>query len=127
MRQEDITREIDLRNETVERAKQNLSVAVEESGAVVTSGQLPVIKAYEGHLTALFQNLIGNAVKYRSEETPRIHIAVQEVDSMCPVRGGRQRDWDCAGVSSEGVCGILNDCMAGRFQEPALAWPFVRG
>jgi signal transduction histidine kinase len=41
---------------------------------------LPLVRVYRGHFQPLFQNLIGNAIKYRSERPPRIHIAVQEVD-----------------------------------------------
>ena len=46
-----------------------------ESGAVVTHGPLPAVMANETMLTQLFQNLIGNSIKYRSALTPEIHIA----------------------------------------------------
>jgi signal transduction histidine kinase len=42
----------------------------------VTFDHLPTVPAKEDMLTQLFQNLIGNSIKYRSEVTPRIHISV---------------------------------------------------
>ncbi len=77
--QEQSAQEVDL-NRLVEKAKQNLAASIGETGAVVTAGNLPVLKAYEGHLIPLFQNLIGNAIKYRSDKPPRIHVAVEESD-----------------------------------------------
>ena len=53
----------------------NLNTAIAESGAEVTSdGDLPELRIQEIHLVQLFQNLIGNAIKYRSECPPRVHI-----------------------------------------------------
>ncbi len=60
------------------QAMRNLSVALEESGAVVTTDEnLPVLMADDVQLIQLFQNLIGNAVKFRSAEPPRVHVACQ--------------------------------------------------
>jgi light-regulated signal transduction histidine kinase (bacteriophytochrome) len=53
----------------------NLKVAIEESGALITHDPLPVLVADSTQLVQLFQNLIGNAIKFRSKETPRIHIS----------------------------------------------------
>jgi signal transduction histidine kinase len=53
---------------------QNLSLSIKTTQASVSSDELPAVRAYEGHLVPLFQNLIGNAIKYRSDEKPRIHI-----------------------------------------------------
>lgn len=47
------------------------------SGARVDCDPLPVLAVHEVHLTQLFQNLIGNALKYRSEDPPRIHISAE--------------------------------------------------
>jgi hypothetical protein len=55
----------------------NLKVAIEESGAVVTCEQLPELIADASQLTQLFQNLIGNAIKFRSEVPLRVHIRVE--------------------------------------------------
>jgi signal transduction histidine kinase len=61
-------------NEVVRQALGNLQVAVRESGAIVTSDDLPVVWANKGQLRQVFQNLIGNAIKFRSSESPVIHI-----------------------------------------------------
>jgi PAS domain S-box-containing protein len=55
----------------------NLKVAIEESHADVTSDPLPVVKADSGQLTQLFQNLIGNAIKFRGKEPPHVHVSVE--------------------------------------------------
>ncbi|MFN3323761.1 MAG: ATP-binding protein [Bryobacteraceae bacterium] len=57
----------------------NLDRPVRESGARVTYDPLPTVQADQDKLLQLFQNLIGNALKYRRpEEPPRIHIYVQD-------------------------------------------------
>jgi PAS domain S-box-containing protein len=55
---------------------ENLAVSVRESGAKVTSDPLPQVALAEMHLQELFQNLLSNSIKYRSEKPPRIHVAV---------------------------------------------------
>jgi PAS domain S-box-containing protein len=68
-----------LRKISSERALQealaNLRLTIEESGALVTHGSLPDITTDDTQLTQVFQNLVGNAIKYRSVEVPRIHIS----------------------------------------------------
>ena len=56
----------------------NLQTAIAESGATVTSGPLPTVVAEEVVLMQVFQNLISNSIKYRSEETPRIHVSAEK-------------------------------------------------
>jgi light-regulated signal transduction histidine kinase (bacteriophytochrome) len=58
----------------LKQALANLQGAIEESGAVVTSGPLPTVLADEGQLVQLFQNLIGNAIKFLGAEKPLIHV-----------------------------------------------------
>jgi light-regulated signal transduction histidine kinase (bacteriophytochrome) len=58
-----------------ELSAQNLQEAIDQSGAAIVIESLPVIRANEGQLLRLFQNLIGNAIKYRGENTPEILIA----------------------------------------------------
>jgi signal transduction histidine kinase len=65
-------------NDILERAMRNLTVAIEETGAKVNSPRLPVVPGDSVQLTQLFQNLIGNAIKFRSERPPEIHIAAQQ-------------------------------------------------
>jgi len=52
-----------------------LAEAIRESGATVTYDTLPQVYMREVHLQQVLQNLIGNAIKYRGEEPPRIHIS----------------------------------------------------
>jgi PAS domain S-box-containing protein len=55
----------------------NLRQSIEESGAVVLVASLPKVYADPTQLTQLFQNLIGNAIKYRSEQSPTIQVAAR--------------------------------------------------
>jgi light-regulated signal transduction histidine kinase (bacteriophytochrome) len=68
-------------NDTCAAAMDNLAAAIEESAARVTIDSLPVVQADRSQLVRLFQNLIGNAIKYRGAETPRIHVSALEADS----------------------------------------------
>jgi len=62
-------------------AEDNLQAAISESGAVITHDPLPALMADPIQLTQLFQNLLGNAIKFRRpEETPRIHVSSRRLD-----------------------------------------------
>lgn len=69
----------ELRDTSSEAALQdallNLRGAIEESGAVVAHDPLPSVMADERQLIQLFQNLVGNAIKYQRAGTPQIHIS----------------------------------------------------
>ena len=56
----------------------NLRGAIEGSGALVTHDPLPTVMADEMQLTQLFQNLVGNAIKYRRPGVPSVHIAARQ-------------------------------------------------
>jgi PAS domain S-box-containing protein len=59
----------------------NLSVAVEEAGALVTNAQMPVILADSGQIGQVLQNLVGNAIKFRNGTRPHVHVdAVENLD-----------------------------------------------
>jgi PAS domain S-box-containing protein len=64
------------------RALGNLRTALEESGGAVTHDPLPALPADEVQLAQVFQNLIGNALKFRSAQAPRIHVGVSENDKF---------------------------------------------
>ena len=66
--------------EALEQATTNLRGAIEESGALVTHDPLPTVLADEGQLVQLFQNLVGNAIKYRNPGVPQIHISSAKSD-----------------------------------------------
>jgi signal transduction histidine kinase len=61
-------------------ALRNLATSVEESGAQVTSDPLPTIEGDATLLTQLLQNLVGNAIKFRGDEPPKIHVSARRVD-----------------------------------------------
>jgi signal transduction histidine kinase len=65
---------IDCRS-AIDEALSNLVVAIRDSGAEVIVGEMPCISGNHVGLVQLFQNLVGNAVKYRREEPPRIVIS----------------------------------------------------
>jgi len=58
----------------------NLQAAIEESGAVITQDSMPVISTDESQLAKVFQNLIGNAIKYHGDAAPCIHIGASKAD-----------------------------------------------
>jgi light-regulated signal transduction histidine kinase (bacteriophytochrome) len=62
-------------NEVLEKTLLNLQKTITDSGAVVTHKPLPIIGAEEVALVQLFQNLIGNAIKYRSKKPPQVDIS----------------------------------------------------
>jgi PAS domain S-box-containing protein len=57
------------------QALMNLRGAIEASGALVTHDPLPSVMADEMQLTQLFQNLVGNAIKYQSPGIPHVHVS----------------------------------------------------
>jgi signal transduction histidine kinase len=58
----------------------HLRVSIEESGAKITAENLPTVQIDPVQLVQLFQNLIGNAIKFRSESKPLIHVAAARRD-----------------------------------------------
>jgi light-regulated signal transduction histidine kinase (bacteriophytochrome) len=65
----------------VKQALVNLKSALDESGAVVTSDALPAVLVDGHQLVQLFQNLIGNAIKFRNHETPIVHVSAKREGS----------------------------------------------
>lgn len=58
----------------------NLEINIEENHAVISKEPLPVIFADYSQMVRVFQNLIGNAIKYRTKKTPKIHISAVKED-----------------------------------------------
>ena len=65
-------------NLVVEAARKNLDAAIRESGAQICCRRLPTVMADGSQLLQLFQNLIGNAIKFRGAEPPMIQVTAQK-------------------------------------------------
>jgi PAS domain S-box-containing protein len=65
----------------VQSAIQNLKTLIDQTGAEVIFDSLPVVPVHETHAIQLLQNLIGNAIKYRSADRPRVQIRAEKHDS----------------------------------------------
>jgi signal transduction histidine kinase len=76
----------------VQQAMSNLKHAIEENHALITYENLPVVMGDDTQLVRLFQNLIGNAIKFRGSEAPNIHIAA----------GKKENEWVFS-VSDNGI------------------------
>jgi PAS domain S-box-containing protein len=79
--------------DVLQDALENLWGAIDDSGALVTYDALPRVMADATQLCQLLQNLVGNAVKYRGDKIPRVHVAAAKID------GGR---WEFS-VRDEGI------------------------
>ena len=113
--------------DALQQALTNLRGAIEESSAVVTHDPLPIVLADEMQLTQLFQNLVGNAIKYQKPEVPRVHVSA--------VRNGG-KNWDFS-IKDNGL-GIdpqyfekssecFSGCISGMSSpEPGLDWLSAR-
>ena len=60
-----------------DQALDNLRLAIQDSGAVITHDPLPTVMADESQLAQLFQNLIGNAIKFHGDQPPRIYVSAK--------------------------------------------------
>jgi PAS domain S-box-containing protein len=67
------TEEIDS-GAAIDRALTNLEVAIRENGASITRTSLPAVRIHQFELELLFQNLIGNAIRYRSGDPPQVQV-----------------------------------------------------
>jgi light-regulated signal transduction histidine kinase (bacteriophytochrome) len=65
----------------VDAALADLKRSIDEAGAEIRRGPLPIIQADSAQLAELFQNLIGNAIKFRLEDPPRVEIAARRAGS----------------------------------------------
>jgi signal transduction histidine kinase len=87
-------REVDL-GAVVREAERNLAARIEDAGATVeVAEELPTVHGDPGLLTLMFQNLIGNAVKFRAEDAPHVRISAR------PEEGG---DWWTISVADNGI------------------------
>jgi signal transduction histidine kinase len=64
-------------DDALAEALASLQAGIADAGAIVTRDPLPVVEADRGQFVQLFQNLVGNAVKFRGERPPRIHVSAR--------------------------------------------------
>jgi light-regulated signal transduction histidine kinase (bacteriophytochrome) len=83
--------EVDL-GESLSAALHNLRAVTEETSAVIEVGPLPVVQANSSLLVSLWQNLVGNALKFRTDEPPLIKIDAVRSDA----------EWVCS-VADNGI------------------------
>lgn len=67
-------------NQVLHRAVANLEVAIAESIATITHDPLPTLTVDKNQLLQLFQNLIGNAIKFCRDKPPQVHIAAELIE-----------------------------------------------
>jgi PAS domain S-box-containing protein len=75
-------------NLLLQTAIENLGGPIEATGAIITCDPLPILRVSGTSIVQLFQNLIGNAVHYRREEPPRIHISAQKEGGISAQKEG---------------------------------------
>jgi len=73
-------------DEALRQVIENLRAEIEASGAEVTAERLPTVAANEMHLVQLMQNLIANAIKYRSADAPRVKVSAEKNGTGWTVR-----------------------------------------
>jgi len=108
-------------------AIRNLVVMIEENHAIVTNDDLPTVRADASQLVLVFQNLLANAIKFRREDLPRVHVSAQD----------HGREWvfsvqdngiGIAPQHAERVFVIFQRLHTGRsIPAPALAWRCASG
>jgi PAS domain S-box-containing protein len=64
-------------SDALDAALANLGAALEQSGGTISRGSLPTLRADRTRLVELFQNLVGNAIKFRSADPPRVHVSAE--------------------------------------------------
>jgi len=67
-------------NQLLDSLVKNMAFTIESANGTVTFDPLPSIAGHESRLTQLFQNLISNALKFRGEQLPCIHVSAKQSD-----------------------------------------------
>jgi light-regulated signal transduction histidine kinase (bacteriophytochrome) len=113
-------------NRIVQEALLNLRAAIDESGAVVSYDSLPEVAAERSQMLQLFQNLIGNALKFHGPDSPSVRISFERMGAQA-IRSHRQWHRYCPGIQerhlrhfsaaaySGGIC--RKRCGTGYLQE----------
>ncbi len=112
-------------NDVLATVLKDLGTAIEESGASITSDPLPCIMADNTQMVLLLNNLLGNAIKFRRDEPPKIHIGVTE-------KGGEWQFFvkdNGIGIDSaqgERIFQMFDCTPRMSTRAPASAWPWPR-
>jgi PAS domain S-box-containing protein len=69
-------------NLIVRDVKADLALAIKENEAIIETDELPSVMGYDSDLRILFQNLVSNAIKFRSKEPPRVKISCGKGDEF---------------------------------------------
>ena len=102
-----------------------LKTTIDESGAEITSTELPALRTRAVHLRQLFQNLISNAIKYTRERKPVINISAEAVGSEW-VLPSRITEWASAWsikTKSLGSSGVFT--TRGNIPGRGLDWHYA--
>jgi len=73
-------------NSVLTAVRENLAQAISDSGATIQSGRLPVVRADRTQMLQLFQNLIGNALKFRGDAAPLVQLDARRCDRGWEIR-----------------------------------------
>jgi signal transduction histidine kinase len=69
-----------LAQDCLEQALSNLEPELKAAGATVDSGPLPAVRADPAALTRLFQNMVGNSLKFRADAPPKVEVSAERAD-----------------------------------------------
>jgi signal transduction histidine kinase len=87
----------------VQEVVSDLAARIEETGARVEVGELPVIESSPLQMRQLFQNLLSNSLKYRSEEKPVIRVSANQVDDPAGEKNDPGERWVKIFVKDNGI------------------------
>jgi hypothetical protein len=111
----------------LQEALTNLQATIEESGAVVTHDSLPAITTDDTQLAQVFQNLVGNAIKYRSAEVPHVHVSATKTVAMNGSFRCETMAWELTLSTLKGSSSSSSGCTGERSSRaPESDWPFAR-
>ena len=114
--------------EILKKTLLNLEVAIKDSGASISSTTLPRVRMHEFQLEQVFQNLIGNAIRYRSSAPPQIHIAAER-SAMNGVSRFKTTESVSPLNSRSRIFGIFKrlHTAARNIPAPGWGWPSANG
>jgi signal transduction histidine kinase len=104
----------------------SVQATVQATGAAITHDELPVVRYHPQQLTQLFQNLIGNALKYRRAEPPAIYISAERRENEW-IFSVRDNGLGFPPADAERIFGIFKRLHGREYRVPALVSPSASG